>query len=694
MGSNSAPVFQQLKVGEQLESIKSRLLVISHQLEALDDGSLQERLEPIEQRLTQAEVKVAVIGQVKAGKSSLINCLTRMPDFLPSDINPWTSSVTQLHFGHPSGKTTGAIFRFFDEEQWFKLATRGGRLGDLTKGLLEEYKRKQLFDQVGAMRERARSRLGDKFESLLGQSREFNSVTPEIMAQFVCVGDNPEKLAENPDAGQYSDITQMAEIFFNQEPFGCPISLIDTPGVNDPLLIWEEITQQSLENSGFFIVVLSAHQSLTRVDMRLIRVLKALNQDQIIVFVNRVDEVKATPAELDKLRRRVRAQLQKELNGKDVPVILGSAVWADYALNRNDEYLDHDALQDFTKDRGLDEQAQEMAPKNMKDAETRAGAFLASGLAQLEMALSEMVYGGAASTILADATLDLINVSRQAVEQARVRIDALGGVDTTPILSPEEKDKLVIGTREEIGAVFDELKTGKKETWDALEKELTDAINDFADEQYEIIRQSMKSLKRGQSYECDLDTLRENLKEIYSDRFEMIRNQMVDEMAVLNNALKDGFSISIQEQMSSINVNTWVLAMIMPKAEALFRIVSLDLTTTWLSGLFGYPKAKIRLATDSIRAQFQEICDEILVKGRAELNAAVDRLRDEFTADTTHLLNVLAGQAEEKAADLDPVAQMQKVSLNTARSDLKVARQLVEKLEKIRDRLDTAGSGK
>lgn len=694
MGSNSAPVFQQLKVGEQLESIKSRLLVISHQLEALDDGSLQERLEPIEQRLTQAEVKVAVIGQVKAGKSSLINCLTRMPDFLPSDINPWTSSVTQLHFGHPSGKTTGAIFRFFDEEQWFKLATRGGRLGDLTKGLLEEYKRKQLFDQVGAMRERARSRLGDKFESLLGQSREFNSVTPEIMAQFVCVGDNPEKLAENPDAGQYSDITEMAEIFFNQEPFGCPISLIDTPGVNDPLLIWEEITQQSLENAGFFIVVLSAHQSLTRVDMRLIRVLKALNQDQIIVFVNRVDEVKATPAELDKLRRRVRAQLQKELNGKDVPVILGSAVWADYALNRNDEYLDHDVLRDFTKDRGLDKQAQEMAPKNMKDAETRAGAFLASGLAQLEMALSEMVYGGAAATILADATLDLINVSRQAVEQARVRIDALGGVDTTPILSPEEKDKLVIEIREEIGAAFDELKTGKKENWDKLEKELTDAINDFAGEQYEIIRQSMKSLKRGQIYECDLNTLREDLKEIYSDRFEMIRNQMVDEMAVLNNALKDGYSISIQEQMSSINVNTWVLAMIMPKAEALFRIVSLDLTATWLSGLFGFPKAKIRLATDSIRTQFQEICDEILIKGRAELNAAVDRLRDEFTADTTHLLNVLAGQAEDKGTDLDPVAQMQKVSQNTARSELKVARQLVEKLEKIRDRLDTAGSGK
>jgi len=693
MGSESAPVFQQLKVGEQLESIKSRLLVISHQLGALADGSLQERLEPVEQRLTQAEVKVAVIGQVKAGKSSLINCLARMPDFLPSDINPWTSSVTQLHFGHPSGKTTGAIFRFFDEEQWFKLATRGGRLGDLTKGLLEEYKRKQLFDQVGAMRERARSRLGSKFESLLGQSREFNSVTPEIMAQFVCVGDNPEKLAENPGAGQYSDITQMAEIFFNQEPFGCPISLIDTPGVNDPLLIWEEITQQSLEKAGFFIVVLSAHQSLTRVDMRLIRVLKALNQDQIIVFVNRVDEVKATPAELDKLRRRVRAQLQKELNGKDVPVILGSAVWADYALNRNDEYLDRDVLQEFTKDRGLDEQAQEMAPKGMEDGEARAGAFLASGLAQLEMALSEMVYGGAAATILADATLDLINVSQQAVGQARVRIDALGGVDTTPILSPGEKDKLVNETREEIETAFDELKTGKKETWDALEKELVDTINDFADQQYEIIRQSMKSLKRGQSYECDLDALREDLKETYSDEFELIRNQMVDEMAALNNTLKDGFSISIQEQMSSINVNTWVLAMIMPKAEALFRTVSLDLTTTWLSGLFGYPKAKVRLATDSIRTQFQEICAEILTKGQAELNAAVDRLHGEFTADTTYLLNVLAGQAEEKETDLDPVAQMQKVSLNAARSDLKTARQLVEKLEKIRDRLETAGGG-
>jgi len=379
----TVPFFQGQKVGEQLESVKASLLGLVSQLGSLSSAGLTDRLKLVEDRLMKRQSKVAVIGQVKAGKSSLINCLIRKPGFLPTDINPWTSIVTQLHFAHPSGQTSGAAFRFFDEEQWYQLATRGGRLGAITDGLLEDYKSEQLFDQVDAMRERAKLRLSDSFEALLGQTHRFRTINSEVMGRYVCAGDTPEKQITHSTTGRFSDITRTAEVFFEQDPFGCPICILDTPSINDPLLIREEITQQSLGDADFFVVVLSAHQSLTRVDLRLIRLLKALKQDQIVVFVNRVDEVVASNEELKKLRKRVVEQLRRELNGKEVTVVLGSAAWADYALYGNAELLKPDALRDFVKARNMEDRVAKVISADMEDAELRALAYVASGLSEL-----------------------------------------------------------------------------------------------------------------------------------------------------------------------------------------------------------------------------------------------------------------------------------------------------------------------
>src|SRR5262249_33648309 len=69
--------------------------------------------------------KIAVIGRVKAGKSTLVNALTRRPGFLPTDVNPWTAVITNMYFGVRSD--SGAVYQFFDETDWQYLAA-GGRL--------------------------------------------------------------------------------------------------------------------------------------------------------------------------------------------------------------------------------------------------------------------------------------------------------------------------------------------------------------------------------------------------------------------------------------------------------------------------------------------------------------------------------------------------------------------------------------
>ena len=74
-------------------------------------------------------------------------------------------------------------------------------------------------------------------------------------------------------------------------PFDYPVTVIDTPGTNDPCLIRDEITRRSLETADLYIVVLTARQPLSAADVALLRILRGLHKERFVVFVNRIDEL-------------------------------------------------------------------------------------------------------------------------------------------------------------------------------------------------------------------------------------------------------------------------------------------------------------------------------------------------------------------------------------------------------------------
>ncbi|WP_428541004.1 GTP-binding protein [Profundibacter sp.] len=450
------------------------------------------------------------------------------------------------------------------------------------------------------------------------------------------------------------------------------------------------------DTTDFFVVVLSAHQSLTNVDLRLIRLLKALNQDQIVVFVNRVDEVTASAAELEKLRKRVIGQLRRELNGKEVPVVLGSAAWADYALTENDEYLDPDVLQDFVQVCGLEEQVEKSTPEDLVNAEMRASAYVASGLPKLEEAISDMIYHKAASTDLIEAVTDLENLSRQTIEQTRVRIDNLIREDANaaPILTREEKDQLVTLARAQIKSVFKSLKVSAAEGWEELQADLAFTINGYSDNYYETILAEIADLKRGETYQCDLDPLRETLREHYTLAFEAIRNSLVDEIVVLNQSLGAEFCEEIRDHMKAVRANTWFLGTLLPKTDALYRTVSLDLTASWLNGLLGFPRGKIRQAVDTASKQFRDICSEMVGKGRSDIETAIERLMGEYIEDVSQHLDVFSEQGKDGKVHTNQENRTRKRTMQQSSNDLETAEMLVETLVEIRSMLEAPGGDK
>src|SRR6202008_3938990 len=269
--------------------------------------------------LAKLTCRIAVIGQVKAGKSTFINGLVRSPSLLPTDVNPWTTAVTHLHFARADAPPNiAAEFTFFDSNEWERLGRGGGHIRELTQRLVPGFEPELLQKHVDAMRRRSEERLGSTLRTLLGKKHAFPSITTEVLERYVCSG-LPTSGTEHK--GIYSDVVKSADLYFSSNDFGFPTTLIDTPGTNDPFLVRDEITRRALENPDVYVFVISALQPLSAADIYMLRLLNGLHKDRIVVFINRADQLANPATEAAVIKAGVEKRLRVEFPALDIPVI-------------------------------------------------------------------------------------------------------------------------------------------------------------------------------------------------------------------------------------------------------------------------------------------------------------------------------------------------------------------------------------
>ena len=274
--------------------------------------------------------RLAVIGQVKAGKSSFVNALIGRPDFLPTDINPWTTAVTQIHFGvKPSEPDTAMAFRFFDFDEWDRLQHGTGLVRELTERLVLGFERERLRQNIDAIRDQAIRRIGGDFERCLGQTHIFDTHDRQVLMNYICAGaGSGTSTGEAASAVNYSDIVRTADIYFEGVAGQLPTTVVDTPGTNDPFMVRDEITRRALDLADIYVVVVMARQPLSTADLSLFRILRGLHKHRIVVFINRIDELDDIVGMTPRIINHVRDGLEREFPGANIPIIAGSALWA------------------------------------------------------------------------------------------------------------------------------------------------------------------------------------------------------------------------------------------------------------------------------------------------------------------------------------------------------------------------------
>ena len=540
---------------------KSRMIGAAHagrrntMLHALDnlnemaDGVFANAFSTQLDRVQGWTARIAAVGQVKAGKSSMLNALIGDIGFLPSDVNPWTSVVTNMRINVPGDPGCGARFEFFDEASWDRIIHGDPRVRKAAQKFLPGFDPEVLRQQTEEMRAFAKRRLGDSFQKLLGSSHDYDLLSGDLLQSYVCAGPGIADASDVGNVGRYSAITKVANLFLRSDEYAVPTVITDTPGVNDPFLVRDEFTCQSLDQSDIFLVMLSAHQALTQVDIALIRMLSLQDNKDVIIFINRVDELENSVELSVRVAEDVRKRLARAIPGRDFPILFGSAYWAELAM-RDDvteavlrkTVADDNIAAFLLRHRGgIPDSPQECL-------------LAASGLLELKAALSRSINDGVGNTFLesvageAQAHLSAMrSVMARRRHELQDRIELYGTGRTGEFreaLTGEMRNlaeaHTALGTL--IETVNDALDGAINEDWVALQRKMDTGIDDFISNQRTVIESIWAAESAPKEAEVDLIPLRTVLEDTFHSSYATSRAALD---AMLGDALEQAEKIAM-----------------------------------------------------------------------------------------------------------------------------------------------------
>ncbi|WP_460275317.1 dynamin family protein [Celeribacter sp. ULVN23_4] len=449
-------MFEIEPIGQQTEKRTEDLASLACSV-ALKNGEVSEFdniLDNAVKILGEAVTTVSVVGQVKSGKSSLINALSGLGDFLPTEVNPWTAVITNLHFGHPGKPESGAVFELFSEDEW-KLMIEGDQESrKLAEELLPGFKSEVLEQQIRDMQDSARKRLGSLYHLLLGKKHRFNDVTPEILERYVSAGYGDDS-GDEKTAGRFSGITKSADAFLPAGAFRVPVTLSDTPGINDPFLVRDALTTASFKDADIFISAISVHQPLGPADIALLKMLATHSTKKTIVYVNRIDELEDPSLVQKNLMPSLEKRLREELNNPNIILMAGSAYWGRLAAVGTDEEVEKalasPSFEALSAATGTD---------NVED-DPRARLYRASGMPELAHCISDLISTGPADVAIRKAATEIYAAFDLLLKvlYERAAREGRGLVDASEIPNIIETEKERIEERvEQIDAALTELK--------------------------------------------------------------------------------------------------------------------------------------------------------------------------------------------------------------------------------------------
>ncbi len=298
-------------------------------------------------------LKVGIIGRVKAGKSSLLNALIfEGKDVLPKAATPMTASLTILKYA----QNLSAQAQFYNEQDIEELKRDHERYEREFQRIVDEKVKEQKEKQ--SLANRAKERFKSFGKSLSGNKSGGEAPKERILSDEEILEkarriaknelDNDAKLSASHDQfermkksgltntkdletriqadgleelnqklyqfvgkeGKFMPYTKAVQISLNN-PNLKDLEIIDTPGVNDPIVSREQRTKALLKECDVVFVISPSNQFLTDSDMDLFdRVSKKEGIQRVYFVASQADSAVCAPSEVQNSRHHLPTALE------------------------------------------------------------------------------------------------------------------------------------------------------------------------------------------------------------------------------------------------------------------------------------------------------------------------------------------------------------------------------------------------
>lgn len=249
-------------------------------------------------------LKIGIIGRVKAGKSSLLNSLLfKGESILPKAATPMTAALTVISYGEKFGAEVEFYSasdieiikkEAFDYKTKFKsiFSAKYNKLKE--KGKIkdeEELKTKATKQAKNEMKENIKLTASFEQYQQMEKSGLFEKIkTQSEKIQAENIEDLKNSLGEYVGAtGKYMPFTKSIHIQLPVESLK-ELEIIDTPGINDPVVSREERTRKLLKSCDVIYVVSPAGQFISEEDKELMdRISTREGVNEVFVIASQAD---------------------------------------------------------------------------------------------------------------------------------------------------------------------------------------------------------------------------------------------------------------------------------------------------------------------------------------------------------------------------------------------------------------------
>lgn len=279
-----------IKINETIESIVQENDLVG-ELQGIEkehgirpSAELKKTLEEASQE--DRQLKIGILGRVKAGKSSFLNALIfKGKNVLPKAATPMTAALTILEY---SDKFEANIEYYTKDDielmrqkhdicqkemqesyeaqlDKLKQNNKAGKSDSELQDLADKYAKKQLKEDSSLYA------YYEQYEQIKKSNIDINTLSEN--EKIVC--SNYEELSDKlkeyvGSSGKYMPFTKSITLVLNEEMLK-DVKIIDTPGINDPIISREERTRALIADCDAVFLVSPSGQFLNDSDLELLK---------------------------------------------------------------------------------------------------------------------------------------------------------------------------------------------------------------------------------------------------------------------------------------------------------------------------------------------------------------------------------------------------------------------------------------